>query len=370
MPDKKAEMKWDGSKFYQVFQVGTNGWESFQLLVGGRWEECVYPSIADGCPFVKYELRGPDNKGHGKNWTVGRHPEDPAKAGHRIRVAVSVNAQGLPKELLWLEVSLAEMTQCKLQTTASAGTGFCCMLPALLFGSCSTNMAAFVLAPGPRPAHHVPTHYAQVPKATPSPATAPSTCALRAALVGSLVATAASARAPKKLKTRSARASRVVRHASTKLDDSGAWSFVHLKNGDSEAKVYLRGANVTSFKVGGVEWIGLRADCKLDGSKANISGGLPICFPQFGPGEVIPQHGFARNMDWTFVEGESSDGKCVLELENLSESECTFTTGIHSYFATSDIDKLGIVGKFKGCTYEDPVQAASSLIVFAGDSLD
>ena len=23
----------------------------------------------------------------------------------------------------------------------------------------------------------------------------------------------------------------------------------------------------------GVEWIGLRADCKLDGSKANISGG-------------------------------------------------------------------------------------------------
>ncbi|CAK9006525.1 unnamed protein product [Durusdinium trenchii] len=247
-------------------------------------------------------------------------------------------------------------------------------------------MAAFVLAPGPRPAHHVPTHYAQVPKATPSPATAPSTCALRAALVGSLVATAASARAPKKLKTRSARASRVVRHASTKLDDSGAWSFVHLKNGDSEAKVYLRGANVTSFKVGGVEWIGLRADCKLDGSKANISGGLPICFPQFGPGEVIPQHGFARNMDWTFVEGESSDGKCVLELvdseetkkvwpfefrctytveltdgelattmkvENLSESECTFTTGIHSYFATSDIDKLGIVGKFKGCTYED-----------------
>ena len=41
-----------------------------------------------------------------------------------------------------------------------------------------------------------------------------------------------------------------------------------------QATVYLRGANVTSFKVGGVEWIGLRADCKLDGSKANISGGI------------------------------------------------------------------------------------------------
>eukprot|EP00438_Fugacium_kawagutii_P035054 Skav224293 [mRNA] locus=scaffold2838:181358:184784:+ [translate_table: standard] len=191
----------------------------------------------------------------------------------------------------------------------------------------------------------------------------------------------------------------MVRHASTKLDDSGAWSFVQLTNGDSEAEtgrggwpndheatVYLRGANVTSFKVKGVEWIGLRADCKLDGSKANISGGLPICFPQFGPGEVIPQHGFARNMDWSFVEAESSDGKCVLELvdseetkkvwpfefrctyivelkdgelvttmkvDNLSESECTFTTGIHSYYNVSDIDNLDIIGKLKGCTYED-----------------
>ena len=44
--------------------------------------------------------------------------------------------------------------------------------------------------------------------------------------------------------------------------------------GPAQATVYLRGANVTSFKVRGVEWIGLRADCKLDGSKANISGGI------------------------------------------------------------------------------------------------
>ena len=38
--------------------------------------------------------------------------------------------------------------------------------------------------------------------------------------------------------------------------------------------MYLRGAHVTSFKVAGVEWIGMRADCKLDGTKQNISGGL------------------------------------------------------------------------------------------------
>ncbi|CAJ1452996.1 unnamed protein product, partial [Effrenium voratum] len=51
-------MKWDGSKFYHIFQVGAGGWESFQLLVDGRWEQCVYPSIPDGCPFVEYDLLG------------------------------------------------------------------------------------------------------------------------------------------------------------------------------------------------------------------------------------------------------------------------------------------------------------------------
>lgn len=101
------EMKWDGSKFYHNFQVGSNGWESFQLLVDGRWEQCVYPSIPDGCPFVKYELRGPNNKGHGKNWTVGRHSQDQIKVGDKVRVTVSVNSQGLPKEVGWREVRRA-----------------------------------------------------------------------------------------------------------------------------------------------------------------------------------------------------------------------------------------------------------------------
>lgn len=95
------EMKWDGSKFYHTFQVGANGWESFQLLIDGRWEQCVYPSVADACPFVEYRLLGPDNRGHGKNWTVGRHPEDSAKTGERVRLAVAVNSQGLPKQVSW-----------------------------------------------------------------------------------------------------------------------------------------------------------------------------------------------------------------------------------------------------------------------------
>ena len=57
----------------------------------------------------------------------------------------------------------------------------------------------------------------------------------------------------------------------------------------------------------------MRPDAKLDGSKP-ISGGIPFCFPQFGPGE-IQQHGFARNVDWAVVE--QSETKVVKEANEL-----------------------------------------------------
>ena len=84
---------------------------------------------------------------------------------------------------------------------------------------------------------------------------------------------------------------------------------VTLKNaaGDS-AKVYTFGACVTSYVKGGTDMLMVRPDAKMDGSKP-ISGGIPHCFPQFGPG-AIQQHGFARNLDWEIVE--QSDDKVVM----------------------------------------------------------
>jgi len=192
--------------------------------------------------------------------------------------------------------------------------------------------------------------------------------------------------------------------ASTELDTSGPLPFVKLSRGSDKAIVYLRGASLSSYTTSGVEWLAMRADAKLDGSKPNISGGLPICFPQFGPGDPlgrdvspaeatgIPVHGLARNMDWKLVESESREGVCLLELtdteetrklwphefrclwrvelkdgelatkltvENCSASECSFTCGLHSYFRVDDIDKLKVRGEgFNGSTMmhrrEDP----------------
>ena len=63
--------------------------------------------------------------------------------------------------------------------------------------------------------------------------------------------------------------------------------YVQLKH-DSGAKsqVYLFGGDVTQYSdADGTEWIKVRPDAKMDGSKP-ISGGLSHCFPQFGPGNI------------------------------------------------------------------------------------
>jgi len=74
--------------------------------------------------------------------------------------------------------------------------------------------------------------------------------------------------------------------------------YVRLANANGDTSdVYLYGGVVTSYKRGGQEYIAVRPDAKMDGSKP-ISGGLSHCWPQFGPGE-IQQHGFARNVNWT-----------------------------------------------------------------------
>lgn len=57
---------------------------------------------------------------------------------------------------------------------------------------------------------------------------------------------------------------------------------------------------MTSWKQpSGDEVLYVRPDAKFDGSKP-ISGGIPFCWPQFGPGK-IQQHGFARNFEWSIT---------------------------------------------------------------------
>lgn len=97
---------------------------------------------------------------------------------------------------------------------------------------------------------------------------------------------------------------------------------------------------MTTKQVKDYDYLFVRPDAKLDGSKP-ISGGLPHCFPQFGPGE-IQQHGFARNLEWDVAE--SSDSSATLKLSNNEKTmamwphpfECTYKVGTRG---SSEIQK-------------------------------
>jgi glucose-6-phosphate 1-epimerase len=123
----------------------------------------------------------------------------------------------------------------------------------------------------------------------------------------------------------------------------------------------------------------MRDDAVFDGAKP-IAGGLPLCFPQFGPGK-LPQHGFVRDLTWQVVGNQTKDGVCVLELidneetramwphafrliyrvellegrlsttltvENPSETSLSFQAGLHSYFNVEDVKMCTIAGNFAG----------------------
>uniref|UniRef100_A0A7S3VW40 glucose-6-phosphate 1-epimerase n=2 Tax=Choreotrichia TaxID=141411 RepID=A0A7S3VW40_9SPIT len=168
------------------------------------------------------------------------------------------------------------------------------------------------------------------------------------------------------------------------LDESSEpLPFVTLETGDSSAKIYLFGACVTSYVKDGKDCLMVRPDAKMDGSKP-ISGGIPHCFPQFGPGE-IQQHGFARNLPW--VVDSLADGVepklvlkltpsdytkgmwdkefeatytvtlkedsliCDLGVKNTGSSAFDFTTALHTYWSISSIKNAKITGDFQGATF-------------------
>ncbi|CAN1814074.1 Putative glucose-6-phosphate 1-epimerase [Linum perenne] len=102
----------------------------------------------------------------------------------------------------------------------------------------------------------------------------------------------------------------------------------------SEAEIYLYGGCLTSWKVaGGKDLLFVRPDAVFD-KKKPISGGIPHCFPQFGPG-AIQQHGFARNMDWSVVESEENvegDPVVTLELKDAPYSRAMWDFGFHALY--------------------------------------
>jgi len=102
------EMDWDADRrHYRVdLRLGNNGWESFQILYDGEWKKSIYPNKEDASTHDEaVELCGPDDEGHGKNWTVGKHPSDKGSVGVAYTVRLTVGDNGAAEKVDWVRSS-------------------------------------------------------------------------------------------------------------------------------------------------------------------------------------------------------------------------------------------------------------------------
>ncbi|WP_421144078.1 D-hexose-6-phosphate mutarotase [Aeromonas dhakensis] len=118
-----------------------------------------------------------------------------------------------------------------------------------------------------------------------------------------------------------------------------------IDNGYARAQISLFGAHVLSYQRHDEPasiWLSDKA--VLDGSKP-IRGGIPLCWPWFGPapasvGSGKPSHGFARTSLWT-LDGVSDHGDGTLVHLSLRDNEATRQLWPHAFELELDV----LVGK-------------------------
>jgi len=153
----------------------------------------------------------------------------------------------------------------------------------------------------------------------------------------------------------------------------------HPRTGD-QVEIYLYGAHVGRWtNKSGEQYIFSSSKAVYEKGKA-IRGGVPVIFPQFGPGK-IQNHGFARNTAWEvtgssvedsgnvhlhlslhaspytlgiwnhpfqfdieFILGAPHTLSFVLNVKNPGPEEFSFQTALHTYFTVSDIVAVGVHG--------------------------
>ncbi len=165
-----------------------------------------------------------------------------------------------------------------------------------------------------------------------------------------------------------------------------------LASAHATAKVALHGAHVLAFQPDGaapVLWLSARSRYEAG---APIRGGMPVCWPWFGPHPSVPTlpiHGFARIEPWAcagtwaLADGvtrlalrlagaaDSRPGwshpfdlqlvvtlSAALEVELIATNTGTqpfaCSAALHSYFAVSDVTSVKVHG-LEGCRYLDTV---------------
>jgi glucose-6-phosphate 1-epimerase len=173
---------------------------------------------------------------------------------------------------------------------------------------------------------------------------------------------------------------------------------LRLRASGSEALIYLHGAHLASFRTsehGELLWVSEQA---VYAPGKPIRGGVPICFPWFGPHGTrpdLPSHGFARLREFHFegseVRGDnvvaelslSSDPETLalfphafkarlrlsvgrelslaFEVENTGQAAFDYELALHTYLGVSDVRNVELSG-LAGAAYDDKVSGVGSVL--------
>ncbi|KAF6172974.1 hypothetical protein GIB67_006350 [Kingdonia uniflora] len=154
----------------------------------------------------------------------------------------------------------------------------------------------------------------------------------------------------------------------------------------ASVRVSLHGGQVMSWRNDKGEELLFTSSKAIFKPPKPMRGGIPICFPQFGKGESLEQHGFARNKIWKIDENppplhpSDSNGKSFVDLllkpseddlkfwphsfefclrvslgingnlamisrvRNINGRQFSFSFAYHTYLPVSDISEVRIEG--------------------------
>jgi D-hexose-6-phosphate mutarotase len=168
------------------------------------------------------------------------------------------------------------------------------------------------------------------------------------------------------------------------------------------AEMYLHGAHVTGFQKKGEPPLLFMSRLSQFAPAKPIRGGVPICFPWFGPREGDEAHGFARITEWNLTKtSATADGAVTLNFRlpttpdraawRLLRAEFIVTVSdqltmelmvandsadgaieiencLHTYFHVSDINRVSIAG-LQGTPFNDFAAGAGGARKLENDSV-
>jgi N-acetylglucosamine-6-phosphate deacetylase len=198
---------------------------------------------------------------------------------------------------------------------------------------------------------------------------------------------------------------------SVRLDrGEGGLPVLRVDGPEGWAEIYLHGAHVTAWAPRGLESELWRSAASAFRADVAIRGGVPICFPWFGPlagRPDVPRHGFARVSEWS-LESVHDDGADVtvrlrltdsdatrasawphrfeaictvvvgsalsitLEVTNRDDVPVTFEEALHTYLRVADVRSAEVTG-LEGAAYldklagPDPVAGAPDPVHFTSE---